>query len=386
MSYSAIISNIALANETYELVDVEIVFNEFSAKEVEEKIARPLEKVISEISEVDHVYTASKNNQLNLSVQYKANHNRLEENNHEYEIKEIVEENISIYKDNIVSIEVSSREEFDIDANIYTLMIKVFFQILIPIILVVLISILLLRYLNINKIKNDNLGIIKDINEIKSNINSFSSILSRKDKDSLLLELKEKISEEYVKEKLLEINQKNKNEDAINSIFKSIIDRLKDEMLLLSRRGNLNLVIGISTAIIGLLILGSVLVDIKPSTYEELTNSEYLFLFLPRLSLVVLIEIFSYFFLRLYKSSISEIKYFHNEITTIESRYLALLISSKNEGDNNLNESIRTLLQSERNFILNEGQSTIDIETSKVDVEATKNILEKFTSVLNMKS
>jgi len=41
----------------------------------------------------------------------------------------------------------------------------------------------------------------------------------------------------------------------------------------------------------------------------------------------MLIELFAYFFLKLYKSDLSEIKYFQNELTNVEMRYAAVRLA-----------------------------------------------------------
>ncbi len=46
--------------------------------------------------------------------------------------------------------------------------------------------------------------------------------------------------------------------------------------------------------------------------------------FITRISLVAFIEVFAYFFLRLYRYSIFEIKHFQNEMTNAEFRVMAL--------------------------------------------------------------
>jgi len=51
--------------------------------------------------------------------------------------------------------------------------------------------------------------------------------------------------------------------------------------------------------------------------------------FLPRVSLVILVEVFAYFFLRLYKESLDDIKYFQTEITRVEMKTLALTVATE---------------------------------------------------------
>ncbi len=46
--------------------------------------------------------------------------------------------------------------------------------------------------------------------------------------------------------------------------------------------------------------------------------------YVPRITTVVFIEVFSFFFLRLYKSSLAEVQYYQNELTTLASQQIAI--------------------------------------------------------------
>ncbi|MEI8616865.1 hypothetical protein P4S63_03450 [Pseudoalteromonas sp. B193] len=81
----------------------------------------------------------------------------------------------------------------------------------------------------------------------------------------------------------------------------------------------------------------------------------------------MLIEVFAYFFLKLYKQGLSEIKYFQNEITNIESKFLALRLSSKSGQGDCIKEVVANLLTTERNFVLEKGQTTIELEQVRID-------------------
>ena len=98
----------------------------------------------------------------------------------------------------------------------------------------------------------------------------------------------------------------------------------------------------------------------------------YVVQFLPRLTLVVLIEIFAYFFLRLYKSSLGEIKYFQNEITNIEAKALALQ-AAELAGDKESTASIiNRLADTDRNFqVLSESKKDDPSEIIKLLQQAT---------------
>ena len=87
--------------------------------------------------------------------------------------------------------------------------------------------------------------------------------------------------------------------------------------------------------------------------------------FVPRLSFVVVIELFAYFFLQLYKSNLGDILYVQNEITNIQSRRIALTSSAGLGDRDSIKKTIEELAKTERNFLLKKGQSTVDLEKQK---------------------
>ena len=80
---------------------------------------------------------------------------------------------------------------------------------------------------------------------------------------------------------------------------------------------------------------------------------------------MLLIEAFAYFFLNLYKQSLSGIKYFQNEITNIETKLTAAVLSLASGNAEQLQHIIQRLADSERNFILEKGQRTVDAITEE---------------------
>jgi hypothetical protein len=120
------------------------------------------------------------------------------------------------------------------------------------------------------------------------------------------------------------------------------------------------------------------------STPIEFENTlDFVESFVPRLSLVIFIELFAYFFLRLYKDTLSEIKYFQNEITNIESKHLAVAMAISNNSDEGLIHSIDSLLSTERNHILNKGQTTVEIEKARTEQQLTDSVLDKLSGVFS---
>src|SRR5258708_31598885 len=98
---------------------------------------------------------------------------------------------------------------------------------------------------------------------------------------------------------------------AVERRHEETLRRLSAEINALGRRSNLNFVLGIMTAFAGLAVLAYVVFG-GETAVGEATMTSLLSSYLPRFSLVVFIEIFAYFFLKMYKSNLGEIKYFQN--------------------------------------------------------------------------
>lgn len=190
-------------------------------------------------------------------------------------------------------------------------------------------------------------------------------VLSDTDKDSIISSLKstifESASEDVINDIHSTISKSISNErfERIKKHFYEKVNRLIREVDALTRRARVNLIIGSITAIAGVSVFIAFVIESKST--NDATNY-FLTNFTPRLSLVIVIEIFAYFFLGLYKSSLSEIKYFQNEITNIEFKKLSL-IEAIIEGDKNtINNILDKFSETERNFLLKKGESTVSLE------------------------
>jgi len=159
--------------------------------------------------------------------------------------------------------------------------------------------------------------------------------------------------------------------------FETSIGRLNREIGLLTKRANINLMIGSIITITALVLLGYFVVT-------ENFNSDDIFKvslhFLPRLSLVIFIEFFSFFFLKLYRTSLSEIKYYQNELTNIESQQMAIFTATNFGNSSDLSIVINDLSKVERNFKLQKGESTVELEKNKIEMTNLKDTLK---TVLN---
>jgi hypothetical protein len=155
-------------------------------------------------------------------------------------------------------------------------------------------------------------------------------------------------------------------------------ERIKSEIYSLRRQSILNLVLGISITIIGMILLWIYINEVALFTSNpEYSDGKYLLSFIPRISLVILVEIFAYFFLRLYKNSIDDIKFFQNELTNIESKQIALEYSDAN----NIVERkiiIKELMRIDRN-------RKLPIINKNIDTEGLSNFIKSVGDVVKDK-
>ncbi|WBU47616.1 hypothetical protein PF050_14060 [Kosakonia pseudosacchari] len=167
----------------------------------------------------------------------------------------------------------------------------------------------------------------------------------------------------------------------INKHYSDIVYRLENEIDRLNRRGGVNLGIGALIALFGILYLGYTVTD-QVVIKDKL---EYIMHMAPRLSFVIVIELFAYFFLKLYKNGFEEVKYFQNELTNIDSKVLGIKFLKDVRNEELMGEVIKNLMSTERNFVLEKGQSTVSLEQQKIKSDSEKNIMEIMKEFINVK-
>lgn len=153
----------------------------------------------------------------------------------------------------------------------------------------------------------------------------------------------------------------------------AVRQRLLIEVQSLTRRGNLNLTIGSLTSLIAATILWMLVAQAPTSVPGTTALVGY---YVPRLSVAVFIEVFSFFFLRLYKNGLSEIMYYQNELTNLESKMLALEIASQLTSTDSLQQILQDLAKTDRNMILKSGESTVELEKIKVDQQNVQSLFD----------
>jgi len=172
----------------------------------------------------------------------------------------------------------------------------------------------------------------------------------------------------------------------------------------LNRKANVNLFIGITATLFALTIMFILVLEAKGInetviihgtnnqvnlSHDKETNSVQLLnliqFYVPRLTLALFIEIFAFFFLRLYRNNLDEVKYFQNELTNIESKQTALEAGFliKESSKETLEKVILNIVSTERNFILEKGQSTVDLERNKLENKINLASFETLSQFLN---
>lgn len=160
----------------------------------------------------------------------------------------------------------------------------------------------------------------------------------------------------------------------VDDYYSTLVRRLHSEIKSLIYRSNLNLTIGIILTIGGLFLLGYFVVSTSPHSLNQINYTEEAIHYISRLTLIVFIELFAYFFLRLYKAMLEDIKYYQNEITNVQSKKIALITSLLCDDNTLIKEIVQQVVSTERNFILNKNETTTELEKLRIEKQSTDNI------------
>jgi hypothetical protein len=193
-------------------------------------------------------------------------------------------------------------------------------------------------------------------------------------------------------ETLQEAAEKDSYLDRLNLIINQSRDqsflRIRNEIKRLGFRGVVYLTTGVCLAIIGILGLAGFVFPGALGAYSKLFDgappagaSDYAvaIYYTSRFSLIISIEILAYFFLRLHKSNLVESKYYQNELTNLELKYISLDAALYLNNQNASNKVISEFSETERNHILEKGQSTTELKKIELEknqfIEITKSLV-----------
>lgn len=169
--------------------------------------------------------------------------------------------------------------------------------------------------------------------------------------------------------------------------FRKTEKRLMDEINGLKRRANTNMILGAIIAFVG--VLGLVTFILGEPEQPQTDISLIIVHWVTRLSLVSFVEIFAFFFLKMYKTELLSIQYYQDELTGIESRKIALLFSIIHNNQEDISKSIDCLVNIDRNFKLDANQTTVDLEKLKTENNFIKsqmdNMMDMFKRILTFR-
>lgn len=161
--------------------------------------------------------------------------------------------------------------------------------------------------------------------------------------------------------------------------FRKTEKRLIDEIDGLKRRANTNMILGAIIAFVG--VLGLVTFILSEPEQPETDITLIIVHWITRLSLVSFVEIFAFFFLKMYKTELLSIQYYQDELTGIESRKIALLFSIIHNNQEDISKSIDCLVNIDRNFKLDANQTTVDLEKLKTENNFIKSQMDSMMDI-----
>jgi len=213
-----------------------------------------------------------------------------------------------------------------------------------------------------------------------------NQIVDDTSRQQIVDDLKQRLFDEATEEMLADITasietsrKSNREYDLIQTERLRAIHRLMGAIDSLRARANVNLVFGIVMSVTGISILGYTL----SNQVDDATSWTFLSHYAPRIALVLVVELFSYFFLNLYRANLAETRYYHNEITNADARFTAMTIVHISGTPELYGDVVRSLLTTERNGILSKGQTTMELARASIEFDRTKDLTSSLISALS---
>jgi len=208
-----------------------------------------------------------------------------------------------------------------------------------------------------------------------------------------LKNLKEKLKtqqsyrDEKVKSRSAEDSTRDLSIERMMKLVDMATSRLKEEIAQLSKRANIYIIFGSAITLFAGVFLYFTVQDLLGLYNSETGSPETAFTSMDilslgiRFSIVVFIEIFAFYYLRLYRNIMENIKFYQNEITNVEMKILALHAVENGECGESLKILASELSKTERNFVIDKNKTTIDIEKSKLDKDIMKSSTDSIVKI-----
>lgn len=169
--------------------------------------------------------------------------------------------------------------------------------------------------------------------------------------------------------------------ELIPQTINPIISNIQSYIFKLNSNSIVNLLIGIFGTIFSISVLTYSLISRQQFPTLEL----FVLNFLPKISFVIFIQLFAFFFLKLYKSNLADSKYFQNELTNMLAKSTALELAFKIDNKDLIAKLIENLAMTERNFKLAAGETLLNLEKTKLENEFDKELLSQLKEFITKK-
>jgi hypothetical protein len=155
----------------------------------------------------------------------------------------------------------------------------------------------------------------------------------------------------------------------IRAVWDGTIFRMSKQIDNLGLRANVNLTLGAAISLLGFSVL-ALYVIYPPADADDWKDK--IFHFVVRLSLVGFIEVFAYFFLNLYRTGLSDIKYFQNEMTNATFRFAAVELAFSRASAAEMKGLWEELVKTERNILIKKTETTHELRQMELMLDAEK--------------
>lgn len=171
-------------------------------------------------------------------------------------------------------------------------------------------------------------------------------------------------------------HQVQNNESIVVEKFEDFKERIKEESSRLNKQAVINLFLCFFIAFAFMGFVGYTTIY-KSEINSTTTWTTFFMAYIPKLTGILgLLTMFLYF-VRLYKANIIDAKYYQNELTNIEFKYIGLLSSTEIKNDETTIAIIKDFLVTDRNSILPKDQTTLELERIKIENEFNKSYLSQ---------
>lgn len=217
-----------------------------------------------------------------------------------------------------------------------------------------------------------------------------ADILTTEQRKSLVKEVTESVisdAQKAIYSKLVQESEAEKAaEKRISTLLAEISDsrsRLTSAIQALHGRASVSLGAGTLIALGGLGYLGVSIFSLDPSRHADLG---YMATFIiSRAGIVIAIELLAYFYLRIFKSTTEEIKYFQNELSNFDARSCSVHLSLVADDKEAIVDIAKKFASTERNFAISKEQTTVDLERSRIDATSQMAMLSAVADLFKAK-